>query len=282
MAPRTDPSALRWLIGAELGRYRRESPMALTELAASTGIGKPELGHMETGRYQQFPEDIANILRACGADQPAIDRLTPLAPARPPLAPRSPLRPPRTGRSWKQTALPGAEIFQDLPDLRSGGTRCHGVGGGSGLVWHMVVGANYRMFGFHDPTCEESENLATAISAASREVVGWAANAVMVHVVTDLVGIDVRIEVFHEAPAPDDSADLLRDGQIEVPGGLISVLYSVDDKFQRGVDLPAGPGSTGCGCAATAALGHGSYGRKARSRAGGRRRRRRRVPATRL
>ncbi|MEU1587681.1 helix-turn-helix transcriptional regulator [Micromonospora sp. NPDC005710] len=79
MGPRTDPSALRWLIGAELGRYRREATMTLAELAARTGIGKPKLGHMETGRYQQFPEDIATVLRACGADQPAIDRLTTLA-----------------------------------------------------------------------------------------------------------------------------------------------------------------------------------------------------------
>ncbi|WP_433343665.1 hypothetical protein [Micromonospora sp. CA-111912] len=94
----------------------------------------------------------------------------------------------------------------------------------AGVVWHTVVSANYCMFGFHDPTCEESENFATAISAASRGVVGWAANAVMVDVVTDLVDIDVRIEVFDEAPAADASADLLRDGQIEVPGGLISVL----------------------------------------------------------
>lgn len=53
--------------------------MTLVELAGRTGIGKPKLGHMETGRYQQFPEDIATVLRACGADQPAIDRLTTLA-----------------------------------------------------------------------------------------------------------------------------------------------------------------------------------------------------------
>ncbi|WP_229400312.1 helix-turn-helix domain-containing protein [Micromonospora okii] len=79
MGPRTDPSALRWLIGAELGRYRRESPMTLAELAARTGIGKPKLSHMETGRYQQFPDDIASVLRACGAEQEAVDRLTALA-----------------------------------------------------------------------------------------------------------------------------------------------------------------------------------------------------------
>lgn len=79
MGPRTDPSALRWLIGAELGRYRREAALSLSELAAATGIGKPKLGHMESGRYQQFPDDIAAVLRACGADQAAVDRLTALA-----------------------------------------------------------------------------------------------------------------------------------------------------------------------------------------------------------
>ncbi|MEU3457341.1 helix-turn-helix transcriptional regulator [Micromonospora sp. NPDC006766] len=79
MAPRTDPSALRWLIGAELGRYRREATLSLAELSARTGIGKPKLGHMETGRYQQFPEDIATVLRACEVEQSAIDRLTAIA-----------------------------------------------------------------------------------------------------------------------------------------------------------------------------------------------------------
>jgi transcriptional regulator with XRE-family HTH domain len=79
VGPRTDPSALRWLIGAELGRYRREAALSLSELAAASGIGKPKLGHMESGRYQQFPDDIAAVLRACGADQATVDRLTALA-----------------------------------------------------------------------------------------------------------------------------------------------------------------------------------------------------------
>jgi hypothetical protein len=115
----------------------------------------------------------------------------------------------------------------------------------STLVWHTSVSANYRMFGFHDPTCEESENFATAVSAASREVIGWAANAAMVEVVSDLVRIDVQVEVFDEEPAAADAADLVRDGRLEMPGGLISVPQSVDDVFQRGVDLPAGPGTYG-------------------------------------
>jgi hypothetical protein len=76
---RSEPSALRWLIGAELSRYRRDVPMSLSELSTASGIGKPKLGHMETGRHQQFPDDISAVLRACGADQPAIERLTSLA-----------------------------------------------------------------------------------------------------------------------------------------------------------------------------------------------------------
>ena len=124
------------------------------------------------------------------------------------------------------------------------------------LAWHTRVSANYQMFGLHDPTCEESQNLATAMSGASRERVGWSANAVIVEVAADLVGIDVRIELFDDAPTADDSADLVRDGQFEVPGGLISVLYSADEAFQLGVDLPAGPGTYGvrvCGYGRTRA-----------------------------
>jgi hypothetical protein len=124
------------------------------------------------------------------------------------------------------------------------------------LAWDTTVSANYRMFGFHDPTCEESENFATAVAAASRDVVGWAANAAMVEVTTDLVRMQVQVEVFDDAPAMDDFADLLRDGQLEIPGGVFSIPYSVDETFQRGVELPAGPGTYGvrvCGYGRTRA-----------------------------
>ncbi|MEU7908998.1 hypothetical protein [Actinoplanes sp. NPDC049118] len=78
----------------------------------------------------------------------------------------------------------------------------------------------------------------------------------MVEVTTDLVRMQVQVEVFDEAPATDDAADLLRDGQLEMPGGVLSVLYSVDETFQRGVELPAGPGTYGvrvCGYGRTRA-----------------------------
>ena len=112
-------------------------------------------------------------------------------------------------------------------------------------VWQTTVGANYRLFWLHDPACEESENLAAASSGASRELVGWAANAVMVEVAAGLVGIDLWIEVVDEAPGVDDLADLQRDGRLEFPGGLLSVLYSLDETFQRGVALSSGPDTYG-------------------------------------
>ncbi|MET8152876.1 hypothetical protein ACIBSW_19820 [Actinoplanes sp. NPDC049668] len=101
------------------------------------------------------------------------------------------------------------------------------------------------MFGIHDPSCEESDNFATAVSAASREVVGWAANAVMVEVVCDRVRIGVQVEALAGEPAADQAAELLRDGRLEAPGGLVSVPQSVDEAFQRGVELPDGPGTYG-------------------------------------
>jgi transcriptional regulator with XRE-family HTH domain len=75
MAPRPEPSSLRWLIGVELAGYRKDSGKTLAEVSAEVGISKPKLGHMETGRYQQAPEDIAKLLAYYGAAQHEIDRL---------------------------------------------------------------------------------------------------------------------------------------------------------------------------------------------------------------
>ena len=71
-------SPLRWLIGTELARYRNEARLTMTEASARTGITKPKLGHLETGRQQQDPDDIALLLTAYGAEQRDIDRLTSL------------------------------------------------------------------------------------------------------------------------------------------------------------------------------------------------------------
>lgn len=112
-------------------------------------------------------------------------------------------------------------------------------------AWRTSVSANYRMFGLHDPTCAERENFAVAIAGASADLVGWAANALMIEVVSDVVSIAVGVEVSAEAPASDASADLIRDGRLALPGGFVSVPQSVDDGWQRGVELPGGPGTYG-------------------------------------
>jgi transcriptional regulator with XRE-family HTH domain len=78
MVPRGDPAPLRWLIGVELARYRKLAKLSLAEASAHTGMSKAKLGHLETGRQQQAPDDIADLLAAYGAEQRDIDRLTSL------------------------------------------------------------------------------------------------------------------------------------------------------------------------------------------------------------
>ncbi len=78
MAPRRDPAPLRWLIGVELARYRNMAKLSLTEASDLSGISRAKLGHLETGRQQQNPDDIARLLASYGSDQRDVDRLTSL------------------------------------------------------------------------------------------------------------------------------------------------------------------------------------------------------------
>lgn len=78
MVARGDPAPLRWLIGVELGRYRRDFGVTLSQVSELVGMSRAKIGHMETGRQQQDPEDIATLLRAYGAEQRDVDRLTSL------------------------------------------------------------------------------------------------------------------------------------------------------------------------------------------------------------
>lgn len=79
MSKRSDPSALRWLIGVELGNFRRHAGMSMSEVADRTHLTKPKLGHMEAGRHQQYPEDLETLLNLYGASQRDIDRVCSLA-----------------------------------------------------------------------------------------------------------------------------------------------------------------------------------------------------------
>lgn len=78
MAPRRDPSPLRWLIGVELNRYREAAGMKLSEVAEQTGMSRAKVGHLETGFQQQDPDDIATLLKLYGAERRALDRLNSL------------------------------------------------------------------------------------------------------------------------------------------------------------------------------------------------------------
>lgn len=78
MVIRTTPSPLLWLIGVELGRYRSAARLSLSKASDLVGISKPKLSHLETGRQNQTRDDIALLLKAYGADEKEIDRLSSL------------------------------------------------------------------------------------------------------------------------------------------------------------------------------------------------------------
>jgi len=71
-------SPLRWLIGTELARYRNEARLSLNAAAERAGLSRAKLNHLEMGRQQQDPEDIAIVLAAYGAPPRDIDRLASL------------------------------------------------------------------------------------------------------------------------------------------------------------------------------------------------------------
>lgn len=79
MADRSNPSALRWLVGVELANYRRRTGLDQAEAANRAGISRGKMSHLETGERRQQPADIAKVLAAYGAPQHEINRLTSLA-----------------------------------------------------------------------------------------------------------------------------------------------------------------------------------------------------------
>lgn len=79
MTERSDPSALRWLIGNELRRYRTQAQQSAASAAVAIGCSTSKVTHLETARYQPQADEIAKLLRFYGANQHDIDRLTTLA-----------------------------------------------------------------------------------------------------------------------------------------------------------------------------------------------------------
>ena len=73
------PSPLRWLIGVELARHRNAAGLTLADASRLSGIPKPSIGHLESGRMQQDADHIARLLAGYQAGQTEIDRLAALA-----------------------------------------------------------------------------------------------------------------------------------------------------------------------------------------------------------
>lgn len=79
MADREDPSAVRWLVGVELAKFRDRAGRKIGEAAKIIKCSPGKIGHMESGRNQQQPGEVRDLLRFYGADQADIDRLSSLA-----------------------------------------------------------------------------------------------------------------------------------------------------------------------------------------------------------
>ncbi len=79
MPVRSDPSALRWLIGVELTNYRKRAGQTMTAAAQAIGCTAGKVGHLESGRNQQQPAEITELLRFYGTDLADVERLASLA-----------------------------------------------------------------------------------------------------------------------------------------------------------------------------------------------------------
>lgn len=79
MAERSDPPALRWLIGVELTNYRKQSGVSQTVAAKRLGVSSGMIGHYEVGRYFAAPEQVAQLLELYGAPRHDVERLSTLA-----------------------------------------------------------------------------------------------------------------------------------------------------------------------------------------------------------
>jgi len=76
---RVDPSALRFLIGHDLRTMRERAGVKQVEAAEALGCSQPKINHLESGRTQQQPEQVAILLKRYGAGAEHIDRMASLA-----------------------------------------------------------------------------------------------------------------------------------------------------------------------------------------------------------
>lgn len=76
---RTDPTALRFLVGNELRAARETAGMTQMEAAAVLGCRQPKINYLETGKTSQKPDDVTTLLRAYNAETARVDRIASLA-----------------------------------------------------------------------------------------------------------------------------------------------------------------------------------------------------------
>jgi hypothetical protein len=79
MAGRTDPSAMRKLVGNELRHYRIRAGQTTTAAAKHLKCSQTKITHMETGKYTSHPDDLVRLLRFYGVEEHEIARLASLA-----------------------------------------------------------------------------------------------------------------------------------------------------------------------------------------------------------
>ncbi|MQA08006.1 MAG: helix-turn-helix domain-containing protein [Pseudonocardiaceae bacterium] len=76
---RSDPSALRFLIGHDLRAARERASLKQAEAAKVLKCSQAKINYLETGKTQQQPDQVAQLLRAYGAEVEHVDRMTSLA-----------------------------------------------------------------------------------------------------------------------------------------------------------------------------------------------------------
>ncbi|AVH24218.1 helix-turn-helix domain-containing protein [Nocardia cyriacigeorgica] len=76
---RSDPAALRFLIGHDLRVSRERAGMKQAEAARVLGCNQPKINYLETGKTQQKPHETTALLKAYGASVEHIDRIASLA-----------------------------------------------------------------------------------------------------------------------------------------------------------------------------------------------------------
>jgi hypothetical protein len=76
---RSDPAAVRWLIGIGLREHRVRARKSTAEAGKAIGTNHSKIVHMETGRYGQKPDEVARLLEFYTAPEAETGRLVTLA-----------------------------------------------------------------------------------------------------------------------------------------------------------------------------------------------------------